>query len=409
VAADDADPLSGTPYRALGLLGSGGMGVVLEAERRDIKKRVAVKVLHAKAGASAGEEDRLRVEAEALARIQSRYVVPILDFGRTSGGALYFAMELMRGRSLHEELKARKTLPELEAITIARHVLLGLEAAHKLGIVHRDLKPANVFLCDADGGDDGGPLGGRLARLMDFGVAKILAAAGPDGPSPPALPTQEGMVIGTPRYLTPEHVLGGIEPRSDVYAVGLLLHAMLTGQPLFDEGGLTSYARATVQDPPSAPSERSAGPVSAVLDGIVLACLAKDPSARPASARSLYDALGPLLVTKKLESKRPAPLGPAGSRRPANGTVPMGVYAVAGPSALARQYATELMDAPLARSAPEPVRAALAPREPARAALQAPRPRRARVGVGWLVAILLLVMLNAILIYTLRARGWNLL
>jgi serine/threonine protein kinase len=275
------DPLEGTPYRSVRFLGRGGMGLVVEAEHRTLGKRVAIKVLANLDGEAPTEkeEDRLRVEAETLARIANPHVLDVTDLGRSPGGQLYVVMELLRGRSLAEELKSRGRLPPAEAVGIALHVLRGLTAAHAIGVIHRDLKPANIYLCDAVGTvQPTDPLAGRKARVLDFGVAKVLGAA--DGPRGPIHPTAEGMVLGTPRFLTPEHLgVSPVDQRTDIYGVGLLLYVMLTGRgPFDDERGMAGFARAAAYDTPPPPS--SLAPVPPGLEAIVLRCLEKQKEAR---------------------------------------------------------------------------------------------------------------------------------
>lgn len=291
------DPLEGTPYRSLRFLGRGGMGVVVEAEHRTLGKRVAIKVLANIDGEapSEKEEDRLRVEAETLARIANPHVLDVTDLGRSPGGQLYVVMELLRGRSLADELKSRGRLSAPEAAGFALHVLRGLAAAHAIGVIHRDLKPANIYLCDAVGTvSPSDPLSGRKARVLDFGVAKVLGAA--EGPRGPVHPTAEGMVLGTPRYLTPEHLgVSPVDQRTDIYGVGLLLYVMLTGRgPFDDERGMAGFARAAAYDTPPPPS--SLAPLPAGLEAVVLRCLEKQKEARYPSADALIAALTPFFV-----------------------------------------------------------------------------------------------------------------
>jgi serine/threonine-protein kinase len=267
------------------------MGVVVEAEHRVLGKRVAVKVLQSHGGEpSAREEDRLRVEAETLGRMKSPHVVDVTDLGRSPAGHLYVVMELLRGRSLADEVRVRGRLPPAEAVALALQMLEGLAAAHAIGVVHRDLKPANVFLCDPAGAISAkDPARGRTARVLDFGVAKVLGSEA--GPRPPEVPTAEGMVLGTPRFLTPEHLgVAPVDERTDIYGMGLLLYVMLTGRGPFDgEQGMAGFARAAAYDPPPPPSGFAAMPRS--LEFVILRCLEKDKEARYSSVPALIQAL----------------------------------------------------------------------------------------------------------------------
>ncbi len=348
--------LAGTKYVPVRLLGRGGMGLVVEAVVSGLGKRVAVKLLSSPSGApaTAFEEDRLRVEAETLAHLESPHVVAVHDIGRTPKGQLYVVMELLRGQSLSEEVRHRGRLSVEVALLFARQVLLGLAKAHALGVVHRDVKPANVFL--ANGPDAYAP---RTAKVLDFGVAKVLADAGhspegPRGPAPPMLPTAEGFLMGTPRYFSPEHVSSGpFDARTDVYGVGLLLYVMLTGRgPFDDETGLAGFARAAAHDPPPPPSTFAPDVVSAELDALVLKALEKRPERRYSSAKDFIaaiDACGarapsaadrarPLPASRRSASGPPPALGPSSGAPSPSGSLPP-------PS---RQLVTELIGDPSA-------------------------------------------------------------
>ncbi|KYF57577.1 hypothetical protein BE08_44750 [Sorangium cellulosum] len=160
------------------------MGEVVEAEHRALRKRVVVKLVRRAFARDPRFADRLRVEAQALAAVSSPHVVEVLDLGRTPAGRPYFVMERLEGTTLAEELARRGALPVAEAIDVVRQVLAGLSAAHRVGLVHRDVKLDNVFLC-APGSAPGG---GRVAKLLDFGVTKVLdggVAAGAPGASAP--------------------------------------------------------------------------------------------------------------------------------------------------------------------------------------------------------------------------------
>ena len=187
----DCDPLTGTPYRVLRRLGRGGMGEVLEAEHRALGKIVVVKVVHAGLAGDPSFLDRFRIEAQALALIADPNVVAVLDCGATLDGRPFLVMERLAGRPLNEELSYRGHCEPMEAIAALRDVLSGLDAVHAHGIVHRDVKPANVLLCDPDRD------GVRVAKLLDFGVAKLLATpGGARGRLAPQYPTEQGAIVG---------------------------------------------------------------------------------------------------------------------------------------------------------------------------------------------------------------------
>lgn len=269
------DPLAGTPYRTLGPLGAGGMGEVIEAEHLGLGRRVVVKLLHRHLDAWGNLADRMRLEGESLGYVEHPNVVAAVDRGRTCEGRPYLVMERLYGRTLGEELTARGPLPAGEAITLTSQALDGLHAVHEAGIVHRDVKLENVFVCDARPGLD------RVVKLLDLGVAKLLPGS---GPTPLAIATEEGVSMGTPRFFSPEQATGAaLDERSDVYAMGLVLYALLTGRTLFEhlrdvDALLDAHAR-TLPEPPS-----RLVALPAALDAAVLKALAKRPEDRFASA-----------------------------------------------------------------------------------------------------------------------------
>ncbi|WP_437288816.1 serine/threonine-protein kinase [Sorangium sp. So ce406] len=293
------DALEGTPYRALRALGRGGMGEVVEAEHRALRKRVVVKLVRRAFAHDPRFADRLRVEAQALAAVSSPHVVAVLDLGQTPAGRPYFVMERLEGTTLGEELGRRGALPVAEAIDVVRQVLAGLSAAHRLGLVHRDVKLDNVFLC-APGAAPGG---GRVVKLLDFGVAKVLdggAAAGAPGASTPlplagpAYPTEAGLLVGTPRTASPEQArCQPVDARADVYAVGLLMYTLVVGHgPFAHIEDALGVLRAHVMETPALPSRCAAQRIPAALDRAVLKALAKRPEERFQSAEAFGEELG---------------------------------------------------------------------------------------------------------------------
>src|SRR6185437_14961988 len=151
--------------------------------------------------------------------------VAVTDFGETGSGIPFLALEQLSGRTLEKELTLRGALPPAEAVQLARELLDALRCAHDAGILHRDVKPENIFLAEPE-------RGGRILKLLDFGIAKVLpSVSDADGPAPLALPTEEGVTLGTPRFLAPEQARGtSVDQRADLYAAGAVLYAMLTGR-----------------------------------------------------------------------------------------------------------------------------------------------------------------------------------
>ncbi len=283
------DPLAGTSFRTLRKLGEGSMGLVVEAENCALGTVVVIKLLHAALAIRADYVDRLRLEAQALARLRHPNLVIVTDFSVTPAGVPFFVMERLAGRTVEDERRVRGALPLREAIAIVRQALAGLAAVHAAGIVHRDIKSANLFLCDADAG------GLRVVKVLDFGIAKVLSSA-PVGraPQPLRFPTAEGATVGTPRCLSPEQACGGpVDGRTDIYAAGVLLYALLVGRGPFDHlRSAVALLDAHVHLPPEPPSRLAAQPIPPAVEAAILRALAKRPDDRFASALEFSDALG---------------------------------------------------------------------------------------------------------------------
>jgi len=342
--ADDklSQLLDGTPYRATRTLGRGGMGVVVEAMHTQLGKRFAVKLLSPPSGApvTAFEEDRLRVEAQALANIASSNVVSVHAIGRTGAGQLYVVMDLLQGHSLADELAERGRFPVEEALSIARDALVGLQSAHQLGVVHRDIKPANLFLVRQPSSARG-----YSVKVLDFGVAKITEVAQRGGIDAPVIPTQDGYFMGTPRFFSPEHVVyGPFDARTDVYGIGLVLYITLTGRGPFDEEtGLSAFALAAATFPPPPPSRFAPDRVDAALDALILRALEKRPDARYADAEAFIQAIDLYLARDRAEP--PARQADVPQLR----TEPLGEQ----PATLPRPRAARRRVAPPARARPK--------------------------------------------------------
>jgi serine/threonine-protein kinase len=230
--ADSPDPLVGTTvadrYLIIGKLGEGGMGTVYLATHTILEKQVALKVLHGEFARKPDLVERFMQEAKAASRIRHENVIDISDFGITPEGLVFFAMELLSGHDLHDEVtRARISghlLPWSRSKKIFLQVCSALSAAHAKGIVHRDLKPENVYLVEFLGDPD-------FVKLLDFGIAKLGESEG--GESGRKL-TKTGMLFGTPEYMSPEQARGErVDHRVDVYAMGCILFQLVTGQVPF--------------------------------------------------------------------------------------------------------------------------------------------------------------------------------
>lgn len=266
-------------YRLESILGSGGMGQVWRAFDERVGRPVAVKLLTGADPASASIE-RFAAEARAAGNLSSPHIVTIHDFGRTGpeqGGAPFLVMELLEGQSL-EEIVSQGALPPVEdALDWTLQVCTGLATAHRADLVHRDIKPANAML-----------LPGGTVKILDFGIAKHLY-------EDLAL-TGTGHAIGTAAFMAPEQARGdrNIGPSADLYAVGCLLHTLLTGQPPFTGAPLAVLHQHLTRIPPAASSHRASIP--AAVDELVLQLLAKEPDDRPDDAAQVIEAIDALLT-----------------------------------------------------------------------------------------------------------------
>jgi len=268
---EEARAFSVAGYEIVRELGRGGMGVVYQARQTALDRTVALKMVLA--GSHAGSEERLRfrIEAEAVARLTHPNIVQIYEVGQQDG-LPYFSLEYMDGGSL-EDLLTGTPLPARRAVELVETLARAVHSAHIRGIVHRDLKPANILMTA-----DGAP------KIADFGLAKRLDGAGQ---------TETGMVMGTPRYMAPEQAAGRsheVGPAADIYALGVILYHLLTGQtPFNDENSLKLMARVVKEEPPRL---RQLTPgVPRDLETICLKCLEKPIEKRYASALDLAEDL----------------------------------------------------------------------------------------------------------------------
>ena len=282
-----ADPIAAllvsTPYRYRKYVGRGGMGAVFEIEHRFLGRRFVLKVLHTRFAGEPRFVDRMRVEAQSMARLHHPNVVDVVDFWIAADGRPCIVMELLAGSTLAAELVRRRSLQVGEAISIVRQVLSALGAAHALGVVHRDIKPENIFLTTAG-----------VVKVLDFGVARVLDSAS-SSLVPLALPTDTGAIVGSPRFLSPEGAAGRkVDARADIYSVGLVTYVMLAGRGPFDS------ARDTRLEPPS---HFAGSEVTSDLDAVVLRAIEEDPDARYQSAAEFSAALD--IVAPRSPSKWP--------------------------------------------------------------------------------------------------------
>ena len=265
-------------YRLVAPLARGGMAQVWEGVDDVLTRPIAVKLLHPYLAADEAFEERFRREAISAARLAHPNVVATFDTGEDEDTA-FIVMELVRGRTLRQELVDRDgVLPAWLARDIGVQVAEALHHAHEAGILHRDVKPANILVCEAE---PGAP---PQVKVADFGIARAAAQDGADL-------TQPGALLGTAKYLSPEQVEGGEPtPRSDVYALGVVLYEALTGRPPFVADTEVATAMAHVHSEPLRPRQVRAG-IPRSLEAVVCKAMAKDPSERYGSAAELAGAL----------------------------------------------------------------------------------------------------------------------
>jgi hypothetical protein len=259
-------------YEIRSVLGEGGMGAVYLAEHPMIARQVAVKVLHPSFAREPEMVARFINEAKAANAIGHPGIVDVLDVGTLPDQTPYLIMELLKGEGLEARLERVGRLPVAAALDFAKQAASALAAAHAAGIVHRDLKPANLFVTQ----DREDPARERL-KVLDFGIAKLLR--GLEGNQ---VKTGTGAVMGTPAYMSPEQSLGRsaeVDHRTDIYALGVILHRMLAGATPFQAEGGGEMMMLHVTTPP--PPLGSLNPeVSAELEALVLRALAKKPEDR---------------------------------------------------------------------------------------------------------------------------------
>lgn len=288
-------------YRLLDLIGCGGMGEVWRAEHNMLARPAAIKLIRQDAlGADPGTVQttlaRFEREAQVTASLQSPHTVELYDFGVNEDGAFYYVMELLDGIDLESMIERFGALPAERVVHILRQTSLSLAEAHRHELIHRDIKPANIYLCRRAFQHD-------FVKVLDFGLVKRGAAT--DEAALLAV-TGTNVIAGTPAYIAPEVALGKepIDGRVDIYALGCVAYFLLTGQRVFDAENNISMILAHVNSIPDPPSARSELPIPRELDAVVLRCLAKEPSDRPATAEDMVRQLDGIIFTKQWAEER---------------------------------------------------------------------------------------------------------
>lgn len=268
-------------YTLESLIAKGGAGSVYRATHRELKRTVAIKVLHPHYQDDPHFMASFRAEALAASQLDHPNVMRVLDFDQEPDGLIYLVMEHLPGRTLQSVLDEERLLAPLRAIEVMMQVCAALSVAHDHGVIHRDIKPDNIMLVPSR--DDEGELF-ELVKVCDFGIAERERAEHDVGLDPE-------VTAGTPHYMSPEQTRGGpIDHRSDLYACGVCLYELVTGCPPFMGASPDEILSKQLHELPVPPSQLQGG-LDPGLEALILRALDKDPNARPSSARELRAAL----------------------------------------------------------------------------------------------------------------------
>ena len=257
-------------YQILDELGRGGMGIVYRARQTSLDRIVAVKMLPRDLAQNTEFVQRFRQEAVIIARLDHPNIIRVHDIEECDD-TFYIIMEYVDGEALQRSMLRLNRLPEIQAIELTVQTALALHYAHSCGIVHRDIKPDNIMITKDD-----------QVKVMDFGIARLAESD---------LRTQTGVSMGTPKYMSPEQAAGRkIDGRSDLYSLGIVLYAMITGRLPFESDSPIGIAIMHIQDQPPKPSSFYPE-INEVIEQIILRCIRKDPAERHSTGMELADTL----------------------------------------------------------------------------------------------------------------------
>jgi hypothetical protein len=260
-------------------IGEGGMGAVYRARHAFLRRPTAIKLIRSGLSTQAMLA-RFEREVQLTSQLTHPNTIAIYDYGRTPEGIFYYAMEYLPGLPLDRVILGDGPQPEARVVHLVKQVCASLAEAHRIGLVHRDIKPANLLLCERGGVYD-------VVKVLDFGLVKEL-----DRMDDSNL-TTAGNIVGTPHFMSPETAsgLGNVDARSDVYAVGAVAYQLVTGQNVFAGSSGVEVIGHHLRTAPKPPSERLGRTIDGFLERLILACLAKKPSERPADAGALLQQL----------------------------------------------------------------------------------------------------------------------
>jgi eukaryotic-like serine/threonine-protein kinase len=271
-------------YQLIEPMATGGMGEIWRAEHQLLARPAAIKLIRPEALGQAEPEGRRLLlarferEAQATAALSSPHTVHIHDFGVTDDSTFYYVMELLHGLNTDDLVERFGPVPPARAAHILAQVCDSLAEAHAHGLVHRDIKPANIFLCRRG-------LVADFVKVLDFGLVKAASGSG----RAQTVLTQQHVATGTPAFMAPEVAMGdgAVDARTDIYSVGCLAYWLLTGHLVFEDGNAMQIMLAHASREPERVSKRTEQAIPDALEQVVMACLAKEPSARPAGADEL--------------------------------------------------------------------------------------------------------------------------
>jgi serine/threonine protein kinase len=286
-------------YRIVRLLGTGGMGAVYEGENVRIRRKVAIKMLHASVSSQAEVVERFEREAKAAAMVGSEHICEVLDMGELADRSLYMVMEYLDGETLSGLIKRSGRLTPQQSTPILLQVLEALGAAHTAGIIHRDLKPDNIFILPQRGGIQ------NFVKILDFGVSKFSQLSGES-----MNVTRAGAVVGTPYYMSPEQARGGVvDQRTDIYSIGVLLYQATTGQVPYNAETFNELLFKIVLE--AAPPLQTYVPdLDPEFAAIVQRAMAREPDQRFPSCAHFRDALLQYQATRLQGPPRAPTLNP---------------------------------------------------------------------------------------------------
>jgi serine/threonine-protein kinase len=260
-------------------IGGGGMGEVYRADHLLLRRPCAIKLIRPERAGDPAMLQRFELEVQTTATLTHPNTVQIFDYGRAEDGTFYYVMEYLPGMTLEELVKEQGPLPADRVVHFLNQLCGALAEAHAIGLIHRDIKPGNVMVCQRGGTHD-------VAKLLDFGLVRTGVAGGGDDRL-----TQQGTVIGTPAFLSPEQAGGEpADSRSDIYSLGALAYFLLTGQPPFGGRSPVKVLAAHLHEPPP-PMSSVRADVPPELEAVILKCLAKAPADRFHDVRSLGKAM----------------------------------------------------------------------------------------------------------------------